>query len=111
MFAHTTPAFMALTILKIRLPFSVQTPAESPYGVLFAFSIASSGVRKVRTERTGPKISSCAIRWHWLTPVNRVGRKKKPRVGQLAVGLEDLGALRDPRLDELLRPWPAARPS
>ena len=27
-----------------------------------AFSIASSGVRKVRIDRTGPKISSCAIR-------------------------------------------------
>src|SRR6187402_662865 len=75
-FAQTTPAFMAPTILKIRLPFSVQTPADSPYGVLFAFSIASSGVRNVRTERTGPKISSCAMRCDWLTPVKRVGRKK-----------------------------------
>src|SRR6187399_3765936 len=72
-FAHTTPAFMALTILKIRLPFSVQTPAERPYGVLLAFSIASSGVRKVRTERTGPKISSWAIRELWATLVNTVG--------------------------------------
>ena len=46
----------------MREPFSVQMPAESPYGVLFAFSTASSGVRNVRTDRTGPKISSCAIR-------------------------------------------------
>ena len=28
--AHTTPARMALTILKMRLPFSVQTPADRP---------------------------------------------------------------------------------
>ena len=47
---------------RIREPFSVHTPADSPYGVLFAFSIASSGVRNVSTLRTGPKISSCAMR-------------------------------------------------
>ena len=70
----------------MRLPFSVQTPADRPYGVLFAFSIASSGVRKVRTDRTGPKISSCAIRWLWLTPVNSVGRKKKPLSGRSQSG-------------------------
>src|SRR6266550_3368598 len=75
-FAHTTPAFSLRTIHRIRLPFSVHTPAESPYGVLFAFSTASSGVRKVSTESTGPKISSLAIRWLWATFVNRVGRKK-----------------------------------
>jgi hypothetical protein len=46
----------------MREPFSVQTPALRPYGVLFAFSTASSGVRNVSTERTGPKISSCAMR-------------------------------------------------
>ena len=40
----------------------VQMPAERPYIVLFAFSTASSGVRNVSTESTGPKISSCAIR-------------------------------------------------
>ena len=77
---------MAPTILKIRLPFSVHTPAERPYGVLFAFSIASSGVRKVRTLRTGPKISSCAMRWLWLTPVKSVGRKKKPLSGSSQSG-------------------------
>ena len=47
---------------RMREPFSVHTPAERPCGVLFAFSTASSGVRKVSTESTGPKISSCAIR-------------------------------------------------
>ena len=49
-------------IQRIREPFSVQTPADRPYGVLFAFSTASSGVRKVSTDSTGPKISSCAMR-------------------------------------------------
>jgi hypothetical protein len=61
-FAHTTPARSRCAIARIREPFSVHTPAERPYGVLFAFSTASSGVRNVSTERTGPKISSCAIR-------------------------------------------------
>ena len=58
---------------RIREPFSVHTPAERPYGVLLAFSTASAGVRKVRTDRTGPKISSRAIRWAWETPVKTVG--------------------------------------
>ena len=54
--------------------------------MLFAFSIASSGVRKVSVERTGPKISSRAIRWLWATFVNSVGRKKKPRSGRSQAG-------------------------
>ena len=62
MFAQTTPARSRSAIQRIREPFSVQTPAERPYGVLFAFSTASSGVRNVSTESTGPKISSCAMR-------------------------------------------------
>ena len=66
----------------MREPFSVHTPADSPYGVLFAFSTASSGVRNVRIERTGPKISSRAIRWDWLTPVKSVGRNQNPRSGR-----------------------------
>ena len=37
--------------------------------VLLAFSTASSGVRKVSTESTGPKISSRAIRCDCETPV------------------------------------------
>ena len=60
-------------IHRIRLPFSVQTPADRPYGVLFAFVTASSGVRNVSTDSTGPKISSRAIRCDWLTPVKTVG--------------------------------------
>src|SRR5829696_8019717 len=75
-FAQTTPAFIFRTIHSIREPFSVQTPAERPYGVLLAFSTASSGVRKVSTDNTGPKISSLAIRWLCATLVKRVGRKK-----------------------------------
>ena len=41
--------------------------------MLLAFSIASSGVRKVSTESTGPKISSCAMRWLCATLVKTVG--------------------------------------
>ena len=44
--------------------------------MLLAFSTASSGVRKVSTDSTGPKISSFAIRWLCATLVNSVGRKK-----------------------------------
>jgi hypothetical protein len=44
--------------------------------VLFAFSTASSGVRKVSTLSTGPKISSCAMRCDCETPVKNVGAKK-----------------------------------
>ena len=46
----------------MRLPLSVHTPADSPNGVLLAFSSASAGVRNVRTDSTGPKISSRAMR-------------------------------------------------
>ena len=74
--AQTTPAFIFLTMWRIRLPLSVQIPADRPYGVLFAFSTASSGVRKVSTDRTGPKISSRAIRCDCATFVKSVGRKK-----------------------------------
>ena len=35
--------------------------------MLLALATASSGVRKVSMDKTGPKISSRAIRWDWLT--------------------------------------------
>ena len=73
MFAQTTPARSLPAIQKLFEPLSVQMPAERPYIVLFAFSIASSGVRKVSTESTGPKISSRAMRCDWATPVKKVG--------------------------------------
>ena len=73
MLAQITPARSRCAIQKIRLPFSVQIPADSPYGVLFALATASSGVRNVSTDSTGPKISSWAIRCDWLTPLNTVG--------------------------------------
>ena len=73
MLAQITPARRRCAIHKIRLPFSVQIPADSPYGVLFALATASSGVRNVSTDSTGPKISSRAIRCAWLTPLNTVG--------------------------------------
>ena len=46
--------------------------------MLLAFSTASAGVRKVSTESTGPKISSRAIRWAWVTPVKIVGGNQNP---------------------------------
>ena len=73
MFAHTTPARIFDVILKILDPLSVHTPADRPYGMLFAFSTASSGVRNVITESTGPKISSRAMRCDCATPVKNVG--------------------------------------
>src|SRR6185436_6875827 len=78
---QTTPARSLSATARIREPFSVQMPADNPYGVLLAFSIASSGVRKVSTESTGPKISSRAIRCAWVTPVKIVGANQKPRSG------------------------------
>ena len=65
---------------------SVQTPADSPYGVLLALSTASSGVRKVSTDSTGPKISSRAIRCAWDTPVKIVGGNQKPCDGSSSHG-------------------------
>src|SRR5258708_35591489 len=67
-------------------PFSVHTPADRPYGVLLAFSTASAGVRKVRTDSTGPKISSLAIRCDCATPVNRVGGHQNPLSGMGQMG-------------------------
>ena len=55
------------------MSFSVQMPADRPYGVLFALATASSGVRNVRTDRTGPKISSRAMTCACVTLVNSVG--------------------------------------
>ena len=50
--------------------------------MLLAFSMASSGVRNVSTDSTGPKISSRAMRWDWDTPVKTVGAWKKPLSGR-----------------------------
>src|SRR6478752_1525101 len=73
--SQTTPTLSAEAIAIARDPFSVQTPADSPYGVLFALATASSGVRNVSTVSTGPKISSRAIRMDWETSVKTVGGK------------------------------------
>ena len=62
--------------------------------MLFAFSMASCGVRKVMMASTGPKISSCAMRADGLTLEKKVGRKKsdpeakfaKALIGTYAVG-------------------------
>jgi len=70
---HTTPARSLFATARMREPFSVQMPADRPYGVLFALATASSGVRKVSTDSTGPKISSRAMVCAWVTLVNTVG--------------------------------------
>ena len=88
----------------MRLPLSVQMPAERPYGVLFAFAIASAGVRNVSTDSTGPKISSRAIRWLVDTLVKIVGANQNPFSGIAhgggpalgALGLADVAQLADP---------------
>src|SRR5439155_17446832 len=85
-FAQTTPARMRSAIHRIREPLSVQTPAESPYGVLFAFSTASLGVRNVSTDSTGPKISSRAMRYDCDTFVKRDGGNQNPRSGSTHSG-------------------------
>ena len=82
--AQTTPARSWLAIHRMREPLSVQMPADRPNGVLLAFSTASAGVRKVSVDSTGPKISSRAIRWAWVTPVNTVGGNQRAVRGQVA---------------------------
>jgi len=79
--SHTTPAPRRFDISSARAAFSVHTPALSPYVVLFARCTASSGVRKVITLTTGPKISSRAIVCDGCTPVKIVGRHQKPFFG------------------------------
>ena len=69
--------------------------------VLFALATASSGVRKVMTDSTGPKTSSRAMRCAGETWVNTVGLNQKPLLGQHAVGLPALRALGVPDVGEL----------
>ena len=45
------------------------------------------------TARTGPKISSRAMRWLWVTSVKSVGRVEPAALGELAGGGPALGAL------------------
>src|SRR5207302_10495040 len=85
-FAQTTPARIRSAIQRMRDPLSVHTPADHPYGVLFAFSNASFGVRNVSTESTGPNISSRAMRYDCETLVKRDGGNQKPRSGSTHSG-------------------------
>lgn len=55
---HTVPACNWFATLLHFSVFSLITPAASPYSLSLADSIASCSVLNVRTERTGPKISS-----------------------------------------------------
>src|SRR6267142_752369 len=70
---QTTPALSLGATPSARLMFSVHTLAARPYGVLFASSTASLGVRNVMLTSTGPKISTCAIVAAGETSVNSVG--------------------------------------
>src|SRR5262245_47197467 len=72
-FTHTTPHLSFGGTSNARLMFSVHTLAASPYGVLFASSTDSDGVRNVIATSTGPKISTCAIVDDGCTSVNSVG--------------------------------------
>ena len=108
--AHTTPARSLLAIHRIREPFSVHMPADRPYGVLLAFSTASAGVRNVSTDRTGPKISSRAIRCDWATPVKIVGANQKPWSGSSHAGDQRSAPSRSPASDSS-RSWRAGRRS
>ena len=53
--------------------FSDQILAANPYGVLLAIVTASLGVLKLRTDKTGPKISTCAMKEDGDTLVNIEG--------------------------------------
>src|SRR5689334_19777023 len=70
---HTTPALILGATSSARLMFSVHALAARPYGVLFASSTASPGVRNVIVTSTGPKISTWATVAAGDTLVNRVG--------------------------------------
>src|SRR3954451_12540198 len=77
--------------------FSVHTLAARPYRVLFASSTASTGVRKVISTTTGPKISTWAIVAAGATSVNRVGGKNQPSRGQLHEGCHSTAPSSRPR--------------
>src|SRR5438094_5777654 len=70
---HTTPALIFGATSSARLMFSLHTLAASPYGVLFANSTASPGVRNVIETSTGPKISTWAMVAAGDTFVHNVG--------------------------------------
>src|SRR5437899_10522699 len=70
---HTTPALILGATSSARLMFSVHTLAARPYGVLFASSTASAGVRNVIETSTGPKLSTWAVVAAGETFVNSVG--------------------------------------
>ena len=72
--------------------------------MLLAFSTASDGVRKVSTDRTGPKISSRAIRCAWDTPVKTVGGNQKPRSGRSHGGDQRWAPSASPMSDSVADP-------
>ena len=67
--------------------------------MLFAFATASSGVRKVSTDSTGPKTSSRAMRWAGETSVKTVGGNQKPRSGSSQAGCQRCAPSASPTSD------------
>ena len=73
LFQLTTPARTLAQNLSYISGLPPMRLAARPKRVLFASSIASTGVRKVIATSTGPKISTCAIVEDGDTSVNSVG--------------------------------------
>ena len=67
----------------MREPFSVHTPADRPYGVLFALATASSGVRNVSTDSTGTEDLLAGDAMACATLEKTVGAKKNPLSGSV----------------------------
>jgi hypothetical protein len=79
--AHTTPARSRLAIHRIREPLSVQIPADRPYGVLLAFSIASAGCGRSAPDSTGRRSPRGRSGAPGETLVKMVGANQKPFSG------------------------------
>ena len=69
--AHTTPARSWSAIARMREPFSVQTPADKPYGVLLAFSTASAGVWTEKGSRILKMVGALRAGVVWANTFNR----------------------------------------
>src|SRR5580704_1646405 len=71
---QTVPARNCLAAMRALLMSHVQMPAERPYMVELAISMAWWRDSNVSTDNTGPKISSRAIDISGVTPAKTVGR-------------------------------------
>ena len=73
---HTVPVRIFPATARARSISSDQTPPPSPKMESLAIFTASSSVSYFMTQRTGPKISSCAMVMSFVTSVNTVGLTK-----------------------------------